>query len=425
MPSIELAYVNVALNIFGCLIVLIIFSACLGEKIGRRTGSTSFLCLLVCVMVALIADSIGWTCEGYPQFALATVIANTVASCAGQISMLCFMTYLCQHLYESSRSAKIILNIFRFWCCISLIYCIGNAFFGYAFVVNDVGHYVHADNGYMVAIHLLFSMASFVTLILMALFATSTNRASRVGFIMYTLFPVAGIIVDYTFHGISLTYISIVISVMVIYTSIYLQRQKMIDEQANALMLSQINPHFTYNTLTTIAAMCDMSPKLAKSLTIDFSHYLRHNLDSVRGGDLIPFRKELEHVECYLKIEKARFREKLNVLYSIQSKDFLIPPLTVQPLVENAVKHGITQKINGGTLKISTYSTEKFHVIEIIDDGAGFDTEVSDNSRRHVGLENVNSRVKRMCRGSVSVKSIVNVGTRVTVEIPRKKGDKA
>ena len=425
MPSIELAYVNVALNIFGCIIALIIFSACLGEKISSHTGSTSFLCLLVCAIVALLADSLGWTCEGYVHLSVVTVIANTIASCAGQMAVLCFMTYLCQHLYDNSRSAKFILNIFRVLCCASLLYCIGNAFFGYAFVVNDTGHYVHAENGYMVVVHLLFSIASFITLILMALFATSTNRASRVGFIIYTLFPIAGIVADYTVHGIALTYVSIVVSIMVIYTSIYLQRQKMIDEQANALMLSQINPHFTYNTLTTIAAMCDMSPKLAKSLTIDFSHYLRHNLDSVRGGDMIPFGKELEHVECYLKIEKARFREKLNVVYSIQSKDFLIPPLTVQPLVENAVKHGITQKINGGTLKISTYSTDKHHVIEIIDDGAGFDTETSDNSRRHVGLENVNSRVKRMCRGSVSIKSIVDVGTRVTIEIPRKKGDKA
>ena len=131
-------------------------------------------------------------------------------------------------------------------------------------------------------------------------------------------------------------------------------------------------------------------------------------------------------MECYLKIEKARFREKLNVIYSIQSKDFYLPPLSVQPLVENAVKHGLTKKAEGGTLKISTYSTPQSYVIDIIDDGAGFDMNALPvDNQRHVGLDNVTSRVARMCKGSVTVKSTVDVGTRVTIEIPRKKGKKA
>ena len=169
--------------------------------------------------------------------------------------------------------------------------------------------------------------------------------------------------------------------------------------------------------------MCDISPKLAKNLTIDFSRYLRQNLNSMTDEHLIPFEKELEHVECYLRIEKTRFRENLNVIYSIQCKDFYIPPLTVQPIVENAVKHGITKKADGGTVKISTFSTEKSYVIEIIDDGVGFDPEaLTAQDQRHVGLENVESRVTRMCKGSIFVKSTVDVGTRVTIEIPRKKG---
>ena len=219
----------------------------------------------------------------------------------------------------------------------------------------------------------------------------------------------------------------IVASVLVIYTDIYLQKQRMIDAQRNALMLSQINPHFTYNTLSAIAAMCDSSPKLAKSLTIDFSRYLRQNLDNVMNEETIPFDKELEHVECYLKIEKARFREKLNVIYSIQCKDFCIPPLTIQPLVENAVKHGITQKPSGGTVRIVTYAGPKSYFVEIIDDGAGFDTDAlqkAQDDRRHIGLENVENRVKRMCNGSISVKSAKNIGTRVVIEIPRRKGKK-
>ena len=127
----------------------------------------------------------------------------------------------------------------------------------------------------------------------------------------------------------------------------------------------------------------------------------------------------MEHVEYYLKIEKARFGEHINVIYSIQCKDFSVPPLTVQPLVDNAVKHGITKKASGGTIKISTFEEDNNYVVEIIDDGVGFDTE---NTEMHVGIENARSRIALMCKGDITVKSTVGVGTRVTIEIPKKKG---
>lgn len=425
MPSINLSLANVAINSFGLIITVIIFSACLSEWIGKKTGSKYFIIMLGFVMLALVGDIAAWICEGHPEVSVIIMISNTVASCSGQISIICFMDYLRHTLYENSKAASVTLNIFKVLCLVSLVYAVGNAFWGYSFVVSPDGHYVHSENVIMVWIHLMFSIMSFTALILMALFATQSAREIRVSFIKYTIFPIVGIIIDYTFHGLSLTYISMVISVLVLYTDIYLQRQKMIDAQRNALMLSQINPHFTYNTLSTIAAMCDTSPQLAKSLTIDFARYLRQNVYSMTSEQPISFEKELEHVECYLKIEKARFREKLNVIYSIQCKNFDIPPLTVQPIVENAIKHGITKRANGGTLKITTYSTEKSYVIDIIDDGAGFNTEeLTLNQERHVGLENVESRVSRICRGTVTVKSTVDIGTRVTIEIPRKKGKK-
>ena len=425
MPSINLSYVNVALDSLGLIVALIIFFACLGEWISKRAGSRNFIWLLGLVSLALLADAVGWVGEGHPDLSVMTTVANTVAFCAGQLAIICFMEYLCRSLYANSRGAMVTLNIFRVLCVGSLAYSIGNAFLGYAFEVNRKGHYVSSGDTMMVVLHLSFSIMSFCAIILMALFAHSSTRSSRASFIIYTLFPIAGIIIDHSLHGISLTYVSIVISILVIYTNIYLQRQRMIDAQKNALMLSQINPHFTYNTLSTIAAMCDSSPHLAKSLTIDFSRYLRKNIDAMMSEGNIPFEKEIEHVECYLKIEKARFREKLNVLYSFQCRNFNIPPLTVQPIVENAVKHGITKNPGGGTIKISTYDTGKAYVVEIIDDGVGFDTEAVLGDREgHVGLENVESRVRRMCRGSVSVKSTVGIGTRVTIEIPHKKGKK-
>lgn len=426
MPIIELAYVNVALNILGLIFVTIIFSSCLGEWLKHRSGTRSFVVLLLFVMLALLADTVSWVSEGKVELGLVTLISNTVASCAGQIAMICFMRYLCINLYANSRGAAFTLNVFSVLCGLSVLYSIGNAFLGYSFVVSETGHYVHSENAAMVLFHLLFSIATFVALILMALFAKRSARSSRVAFIVYTLFPMAGIVVDYSIHGVSLTYVGISISVLVIYTNIYLQKQKYIEEQKSALMLSQINPHFTYNTLSAIAALCDISPKQAKSLTIDFSRYLRQNLDTMTSASLIPFEKELEHIECYLKIEKARFREKLNVIYAIDCKEFYIPPLSVQPIIENAIKHGITKRAEGGTLKISTFVRDDKYVVEVIDDGVGFDVAAFEaNKQGHIGIENVRSRVKRLCKGNLSVKSTMGVGTRVTIEIPVEKGRKA
>ncbi len=423
MPSLSFPYVNIALDIVGLVVVLIIFMSCLDEILHKTGGSKSFLLLLSFIIVAIVADIVACFGEGHPELSYMTLIANTVATCAGYCVIACFMSYMKESLPERNKAITATVMIFRVLCVLFVGFLIGNIFGEYVFTVNEQGHYVHSSNPSMSILYLQFPLLSLIAVILMSLCTKHVAGVTRFTFIIYTVFPVAGVMVDYLVHGLSITYIGLVIGVLVIYTNIYLQKQRIIDAQRNALMMSQINPHFMYNTLSTIAAMCDISPKQAQSLTVEFAQYLRRNLDTLTSDTLIPFDKEIEHVECYLKIEKARFRERLNVIWSIQCKDFEIPPLSIQPLVENAVRHGITKKASGGTVRIATYSTEKSYVIEIKDDGVGFDSEMAINDgKMHVGLANVRSRLSGMCKGTLVVKSTVGVGTRVTVEIPKKKG---
>lgn len=417
MPSVALSHINIALNSFGLCVVLIILAACFNELVRQKSGSRYFLVLLSLIVFTLVADIFAWIGEGNVQLRMMTLIANTVASCVTRIAIICFMGYLKESLYANSRAAAFTLTLFRILCVISLIVTVGDAFFGYFHIVNEHGHYILNPESNIRLLSLLFPLLAFVAIILMALFATQSARVSRFVFIVYTIFPIAGFIIDHIFHGYCFAYIGLVVSVLIIYTNIYLQKQKQIDAQRNALMISQINPHFIYNTLSTIASMCDISPSQAKNLTVDFSKYLRQNLGTMTKEGLIPFEQEMEHVECYLKIEKVRFRERLNINYAIRCSDFLVPPLTVQPLVENAVKHGITKKAEGGMLKISTYENGENYVIEIIDDGVGFEAETTE---MHVGIQNVSRRIASMCKGVVSLKSMPTVGTRVTIEIPKK-----
>ena len=425
MTNIALPYVSIALDSFALLVILIVFASCFQEFSGKRRKNKQFLFLLLSVTVAIVADIISWIGEGNLSLLYMTVTANTVASCAGKFAIIFFLGYLRYNLYERSKLARVTVILLNILGGLSIAFSLGNAFFGYAFYVDGHGHWHNSSNILMGVLHLLFPTVALLSTVIMALFAKGSAKINRMAFLLYALFPAAGVIVDYTVHGLSMTYVGLAVSILIIYTSIYIKKQKLIEAQKNALMISQINPHFVYNTLSTIASMCDVSPKQAKNLTIDFSRYLRRNLGTLSGEELIPLEQELEHVECYLKIEKARFRERLNVIYSVQCKDFRIPPLSIQPIVENAVKHGITKKTEGGTVKISTYCTDKYNVVEIIDDGIGFDTAALTDAGDHIGLENVKNRVSSLCRGNVNVKSTQGVGTRVTIEIPKKKGKKA
>ena len=130
----------------------------------------------------------------------------------------------------------------------------------------------------------------------------------------------------------------------------------------------------------------------------------------------------MEHVQCYLAIEKKRFGDRVNVTYDIQEEDFLIPALTLQPLVENAVKHGLCKKENGGTVQIRTERKQDNIYITVADDGAGYDsTVVERDGKNHVGIGNVRSRLQSMCRGTLEIKSSPGKGTIAVITLPQKK----
>ena len=188
-----------------------------------------------------------------------------------------------------------------------------------------------------------------------------------------------------------------------------------------AVMASQIRPHFMYNALTSIAMMCQIDPETAQEATITFAKYLRGNMDSLKQTKPVSFEVELEHLKKYLYIEKLRFGKKLNVEYDIQATGFSLPMLSVQPLAENAVKHGVGMKKNGGTVTIISRETEDAFEVIVRDDGVGFDTsaEREDDGRSHVGMENTRSRLKEMCGGTVNIESTVGVGTTATIILPK------
>lgn len=196
--------------------------------------------------------------------------------------------------------------------------------------------------------------------------------------------------------------------------------QQQLAQEKIAITLSQIQPHFLYNTITSICYLCDKDPQMAKETLENFSVYLRGNLDSLKRTTPIPFFKGLEHVETYISLEKVRFPKTLNVKWDIAAANFMLPALSVQPLVENAVKYGIGKKYGGGTVTISTCEKETYFEVKVIDDGAGFDTKaVPDDRRSHIGIENVRLRLAAICNGTLEIYSETGRGTEAVIKIPK------
>ena len=185
--------------------------------------------------------------------------------------------------------------------------------------------------------------------------------------------------------------------------------------------LSQIQPHFVHNTLAAIRYLAREDPSRAADMLDEFSAYLHGNMASLTQVGPIPFKDELNHTLQYLKLEQLRQGDRLNVSYAIGEVDFTLPPLSLQTLAENAVRHGISKRPEGGSLAIRTWRDADHIVVEVADDGVGFDTTSTiDDGRPHVGLVNTRLRLASMCGGSLDVSSAPGTGTfaRICVPVP-------
>ena len=279
-----------------------------------------------------------------------------------------------------------------------------------------------------------------IVLIVLCILEMKKEKKCRVELLFYIIINVA-ILVDMTDILYNMYYSGICFKVVyVIMMVVFLLRgakQISLDHQASkknkklkeeleqsriSVMLSQIQPHFLYNSLTSVMDLCDRNPKQAKMAIADFADYLRGNLSSLKTENPIPFRTELEHIEKYLRLEKLRFQDELEIVYDIQAQDFMLPALSVQPLIENAVKHGVGQKVGGGTVCIHSFETEEEYIIRITDDGVGFENgEYADNESTHLGIENTKKRLSMMINARLEIESKKGEGTTASILIPKRR----
>ncbi|WP_407400403.1 sensor histidine kinase [Treponema sp.] len=217
------------------------------------------------------------------------------------------------------------------------------------------------------------------------------------------------------------TMVQVCIQFFVFYNVVYgkfFENRIKLEHSLISVSQSQIQPHFVNNVLYNIKVLYSADPERAERMLDNLSKFLNGNKDAFDTGSIHPFERELEHVKCYLEIEKERF-DNISVVYDIGVQDFLLPPLTLQPIVENSIQHGLRPKKSGGTITVSTYRKDGNIIISVKDNGIGFDmTKPMDSGRKHLGMENTRFRIEKICNGTLDVKSIENAGTEVLITIP-------
>ena len=274
----------------------------------------------------------------------------------------------------------------------------------------------------------------FLMLLCIATFSSNLNVNRKFSFLSCIFAPVLFVILSMrpkiTSHDIEIIGIitcSIVLPLCLIFFNAHnelendiIRREKDLLQLQVSAMISQMQPHFLYNSLAVIEALCEEDPKLAAEATSAFSDYLRENMNFAVMNDPISFSDELNHIKTYVWLEKLRFPNKLNIEYDTQCTDFPVPALSVQPMVENAIKHGICKSKHGGTVKISSFETGSHYGITVCDDGIGFDAgKTVDDGKRHLGIENTRFRIHEMVGGSLDITSVPEKGTMVKIIVPK------
>lgn len=343
---------------------------------------------------------------------------------ASALLLYFFARYISEYLKISGKVKKMFLTAVTSVCGIQVFFAFISPFTGSIFYVTESGY--HRGDLFIISKLIPFFCYILFTALVVA-YRKILTRREIVFFLLYIFVPLVGGAVQMFVRGIAVVNIGVSLALIFILVNIQFEhevalrrQEKELAEQRIDIMLSQIQPHFLYNALGTIAHLCRHDPLKAKKATEEFAMFLRGNMDSLKKREPIPFEQELNHVMNYLYLEQQRFQERLLVVYDIQTKAFRIPPLSLQPLVENAVRHGILRKEEGGTITIRTAGMGSYAVVTIEDDGVGMENAGHSpnlGSNAHIGIENVRKRIETMMEGSLEIKSS-DKGTVVTLKIP-------
>ncbi|MCR4742479.1 MAG: histidine kinase [Treponema sp.] len=380
-----------------------------------------FMLMIFVETVIIFSDECAWLFQGQPKFSMGNLITNFVFYNGALALPLVSWFYQIEVLKLKNEKTEKFNKIILIICIIYETSLIFNNFFGFFFSVDfTTGIYSRSK-------YFLICVIPTYALVVVSLYYVIRSKASariKIPFIIINITPYISATIQIFTFGLSFQYITALLAIILVYTNVQSSLRVNLQNAKTQLMVSQIQPHFLFNTLATIQALCEEDSKLAAETINKFSRYLRGNIMALDDNYLVPFEKEIEHVKCYVDIEKLRF-DNVEVSFNLQDTDFYIPYLSIQPIVENAIRHGVRIR-DEGMIKIESYKNENYHVVTVSDNGKGFDVDtlqknlINGNVDEHVGIRNVYQRILSICNGKMEFVSSEKFGTSITIKIPLK-----
>lgn len=419
------AYIrDVSIDITGMFICgLLILSLSFDKPWDKQNRAFFRLILSLCLVFHF--DLASTFMEGNAKATKGVLCTNTLLFFTETLLIYCFWAYIREEMKLDENKKRIENLVCKGALLAEAIFDFMNLFLGFMFSVNDSAEYVE---GKFQNLTEFTTLVIYLTIWIVILKAKDHPKKERIILITFQVFPICAHVFSIASGDYAMVYPAYLFAIMLIYINVFatrskkvLEQQIILDKQSTALMISQIQPHFLYNILTTISNLCVKDPEEAEETTVLFSQYLRTNLDSLRKTEPVPFNVELGHIKTYIELEKKRFGDKLNYEINCPETSFMVPSLGLQPIVENSIKHGIRGKDTPGLLKITSNKTEKGYEVIISDDGIGFDPSApaKEDGKSHVGMINVKSRLQQMCDASMIVESSPGNGCKTTVVFPR------
>lgn len=429
------AGLNVALYLFAALVTFFILIVSVSAEGRKRTYMQFFILLCVLNVVMLLGECMLTVFAGSVRtLALAKIGCLLSFGCSYAIFAAyayCLVAFIRERESVSYRIAHVISAV-----CAVIIACVFlSLFFGLLFYFDADGHfhYTRWDTLLLgIDFLLIFIEASIV-------FRYREVLTLKWGLLLtFAFFPVASIPMAFVWDTAPL-YLAVTLALVPLHGLFQseamrrlaerdrqlaedarqlAEKDRLLTENRIATMISQIKPHFIYNTLGTIEQFCLEDPPKAADLVRKFSQYLRGNFTELNNPAPIRLSQELRHVKLYTDIEQIRFPD-MRVSYDLRSGEFLLPALTIQPLVENAIKHGLMKLESGGSVVISTYEMDEIYCVQVRDDGVGFDPTKELDARQHIGIENIRTRLAAVCGGTLSIASAPGAGTTALITIPK------
>ena len=410
--------VNFSIPVAGLMIVLFGLIMTISSRYADKATRRFLIMIFIVLALYLGSNLLSMAAELFLGNWLVTRSAIFFESLFSSILLPLLALYMMRRCGETSRSAVMYI--------VDVIWLAYFALLTYTQMTKSI-YYVTPDNVY----HrgplypvLLVPPVLIMLVILIALIRRRDRLTRRQfnAFLMYIAIPVIAMGLQMFNYGIHFIALGTTIATGVMMTILLLdqteqaarQQQKIADQQAGLTVL-QMRPHFIYNTMMSIYYLIAEDPKRAQKVILDFSTYLKKNFTAISKEGLIPFEEELEHAKAYLSVAQVRFEDELNVEYDTPYTDFDLPPLTLQPLVENCVKHGVDPERDPLQITVKTERTDDGYDVIVADTGPGFDVDAATAGTR-VGLANVRERLEAY-GDSLEISSRKGGGSVVTLHI--------